>query len=131
MARVADGEREGHCARLTIVVADDSPVVLALMAEVLKHAADEVVTARDGEAAWQAIQEHRPRVAILDDQMPGRTGLEVAALVDEAPDLAETRVVLVTGEATAEAEAAAGIRRVLSKPFRPHELVEMVRDLAA
>src|SRR5688500_7993628 len=116
MAGAADEEGGGSTSRLTIVVADDSPGALALMEEVLKGAADEVVTARDGEAAWRAIQQHRPRVAILDDQMPGRTGLEVAALVEEDPNLAETRVVLVTGEATPEAAAAAGIRRVLLKP---------------
>jgi CheY-like chemotaxis protein len=131
MAGAAEEERRGATSRLTIVVADDSPMVLALMAEVLKHSADAVVTARDGEAAWQAIRKHRPRVAILDDRMPGRTGVEVAALVQGDPELAETRVVLVTGEASGEADAAAGVRRVLPKPFRPNELVEVVRDLAA
>ena len=128
---------EGPARRLTIVVADDSPAVLALMAEVLRHSADTLITARDGAGAWQAIRAHRPRVAILDDQMPGLTGMEVAALVRADPALAETRLVLVTGEASAEAEAEAdagegdGIQRLVPKSFRPHELVAVVRELAA
>ena len=124
------GEEKTHAARLTVVVADDSWAVLGLMTEILKGAVDEVITASDGEDAWRAIRTHRPRVAVLDAQMPGLTGLQVAALVSADPDLTETRVVLVTGDMTSEVKAATGISRLLEKPFRPYELVGAVRELA-
>src|SRR5688500_11660535 len=61
MAEVAEDVNEGPASRPTIVVADDAPGVLELMAQVLATAAGRVVTARDGEAALRAIREHRPR----------------------------------------------------------------------
>ena len=133
MAQGAQAGGEGGAeepARLTVVVADDAPGVLELMAQVLKTTVGQVVTARDGDAALRAIREHRPRVAILDAEMPCRTGLEVAAAIHADPELAGTRVLLVTGEASVEREAAAGVHRLLPKPFRARELVDAVRDLA-
>src|SRR5688572_19336135 len=72
---------------LTVVVADDEPGVLELLAHILSAVADRVVTARDGEAAWEAIRAHRPAVAILDVDMPRRNGLALAALVRATPEL--------------------------------------------
>ena len=123
----------GEPARLTVVVADDSPGLLELLGEILKATADRVVTARDGEAAWQAIRAHRPRVAVLDADMPLRSGPEVAALVRADPALAATRILLVTGHAATDAEGntlAAAADAWLAKPFRPRELVAAVRKLA-
>ena len=124
---------EGHDgpSRLTIVVADDAPGILELMAQVLTAVAERIITARDGEAALDAIRMHRPRVAVLDAEMPRRTGLDVAAAVRADPALAATRVLLVTGDATLDDAAAAGVHRVLPKPFRPRALVDAVRALVA
>ena len=116
----------------TIVVADDAPALLELMAAILTQAAARVVTARDGEAAWQAIRTHRPEVAVLDAEMPLRTGPEVAALVRSDPDLASTRILLVTGDLTADGLSSAGSAGAdawLPKPFRPRELLDAVRAL--
>ncbi len=100
-------------------------------AQVLATTAEHLVTARDGEAALRAIREHPPRVAIFDAGMPRLSGMEVAAAVHADPELANTRVLLVTGDASFEREAAACIHRLLPKPFRPRDLVDAVRDLAA
>src|SRR5687768_1378517 len=131
MADLAEDVNEGGVPRPTVVVADDAPGVLELMAQILAPTAGRVVTARDGEAALRAIREHRPRVAILDDEMPRMTGVMVAAVVRGDPALADTRVLLVTGDASRERGAALGVHRLLPKPFRPRDLVEAVRELAA
>ena len=115
-----------------IVVADDEPALLALLEVALGQEAGAVVTARDGAAAWQAIQQHRPDVAVLDADMPLLGGLDVARLVRADPTLMGTRVVLITGHAEMGAAAdEPGIDRVVEKPFLPTELRRAVRELAA
>ena len=124
----------GEPAPLTVVVADDSPGILELLAQVLRTAAARVVTAGDGEAALRAIRAHRPAVAVLDAEMPLRSGPEVAALVRADPALASTRILLVSGHIPGDAARGApamGIDAWLAKPFRPQELLAAVRALAA
>jgi DNA-binding NarL/FixJ family response regulator len=50
--------------------------------------------AADGEAAWLAIQEMKPDVAILDVNLPKLTGLEVAARIQKKR--LSTRVIILT-----------------------------------
>ena len=72
----------------------------------------------------------RPEVAVLDAEMPGMTGLEVARRVRADPRLAATRLVLVTGHAGAEEVAsAAGVDVSIAKPFSPIALRNAVREL--
>ena len=105
--------------------------MLELLA-LLRRTSARVVTATDGDAALQALRVHRPRVAVLDADMPRQSGFDVASSVRDDPELAETRVLVVTAHAGAEERAlAAGVARCLPKPFSPRELLDAVRDLAA
>jgi DNA-binding NarL/FixJ family response regulator len=78
----------GYSVRL--VVADDHPGMLAVVAETLEHAGYTVVArAGDGRAAVDAVVREQPDVAVLDVQMPQLTGIEVArAVSDAAPETA-------------------------------------------
>jgi DNA-binding response OmpR family regulator len=84
-----------------------------------------VYEARDGLEAWQALHQHRPAVALLDVQMPGRSGIELASAIREDAALANTCVVLLTAR-TQQADVAAGLAAgadlYLTKPFSPLEL---------
>ena len=115
-----------------VVVADDAPGVLALFEAVLQLAACEVIAVGDGDAAWNALWTHRPRVAILDLHMPGRSGLEIVRHARAAPELDATRLLVISGDASQEATAAAlaaGADRCLAKPVSPAALVAAVREL--
>uniref|UniRef100_UPI0035B0A75F response regulator n=1 Tax=Promineifilum sp. TaxID=2664178 RepID=UPI0035B0A75F len=65
---------------IRILLADDHAVVRAGIRQFLEREADlrVVAEADDGDAARRLIAEHRPDVAVLDIQMPGATGIEVA-----------------------------------------------------
>lgn len=80
---------------LRVLVADDDPVWrLALCRTV--EAADglELVAAcADGDEALAALREHRPDAAVLDREMPGAGGVELARTA-RAEELAATVVVL-------------------------------------
>lgn len=77
--------------RLRVVVADDEPLALERLLFAFRDVPDaEIVgTATNGIEAAQMIAELKPDVAVLDIQMPGRTGLGVAADLpaDDRPEI--------------------------------------------
>jgi len=68
---------------IRVVLADDHAVVRKGIREFLEEAGDIVVVAEaaDGDTALAAIRTERPDVAVLDIQMPRRTGIEVTRAV--------------------------------------------------
>ncbi|WP_215550201.1 response regulator transcription factor [Amycolatopsis sp. CA-230715] len=79
---------------IRIVLAEDQSMVLGAFAALLDLQADiEVVaTATTGADALAAVAEHRPDVLLTDIEMPGKTGLDVAAELRGTA----TRVLIVT-----------------------------------
>ncbi len=117
-----------------VVVADDEPSLRLLVLATIDSVKRQVIEAADGDEAWTQIQQHRPALALLDVQMPGRTGLELTRLIKQDPALAGTQVILLTSKAQ-ESDIAAGIAagadHYLTKPFSPLELLTMVEGVLA
>ncbi len=67
--------------KLRAIVVDDEPLAIKLMCNLLASSAsiDVIKTCKNGREAIQACEEFRPDVLFLDIQMPGLTGLDVAA----------------------------------------------------
>src|SRR5271157_4296115 len=82
--------------KIRVVIAEDQAMVLGALAALLEMEDDiEVVArARSGDEALRVIQEARPDVFITDIEMPGRTGLEVAAELKRRGTL--VRVIILT-----------------------------------
>jgi DNA-binding response OmpR family regulator len=83
-----------------VLVADDEPSMLELVARHLKTMSDprvEVIEASDGEQAWRLAREHLPDLVVLDVMMPGMSGWEVCRKIREDVALAHTGVVMLTG----------------------------------
>jgi DNA-binding response OmpR family regulator len=109
----------------SILVADDSMTVLSMVSSRLERAGFDVVTATRGDEALRLAREVRPKLALLDVDMPGLDGMEVARQVRADPELAGTLIVLLTAHDRAEdvdAGMAAGADAYLTKPFSPQEL---------
>lgn len=78
------------------VVADDHPAIVDAVARFLETEGIEVVgAATDGAEALARIEELAPEVAVLDVQMPGLGGIEVARLLATAGS--PTGAILYTG----------------------------------
>ena len=116
---------------MRVLVADDERILADTVAEGLRRLSMAVDVVYDGDSALERLTVHRYDVAVLDRDMPGRTGDEVCRRV--ASGAADTRILLLT--------AAAGIRdRVeglglgaddyLTKPFAFAELVARVQALS-
>ena len=78
------------------MIVDDHPLFRNGLRQVIQNDArfELVGEAAEGEAAWQSILEKNPDVAVLDINLPGLTGLEVARKIHEKK--LRTRVVILT-----------------------------------
>ena len=115
----------------TVLIADDEPSMRLLVRATIESDQFEVLEAGDGEEAWNMIREHKPSVVLLDVQMPGRTGLEVLALIRSDPSLSATRVIMLTAKALKadmELGLTAGADLYLTKPFSPLDLLTRVDE---
>jgi CheY-like chemotaxis protein len=115
----------------TVLIADDEPSMRLLVHATIESDDYTVVEAVDGAEAWAMIQSQKPSLVLLDVQMPGRTGLEVLALVKGDPNLSATRVILLTSkaqEADVEKGLIAGADFYLTKPFSPLDLLTRVEE---
>lgn len=91
-----------------------------------------VAQAPDGDAALAAIEQHAPDVVVTDIEMPGKTGLDLAAEI-KARGLA-TRVIIVTTFARAgylRRALEAGVSGYLLKDRPAAELADAVRAVQA
>jgi DNA-binding LytR/AlgR family response regulator len=116
----------------TAVIAEDEPILRAqLKAKLAKMWPELTIVADvgDGEAALEAIDEHRPQLAFLDIQMPEMTGVEVAKSLAANPGL-HCHVVFVTAfdQYAVEAFDANAVDYVL-KPYSDERLLAAVNRL--
>ena len=120
-------------ARSRVMIADDDPDIRALVSIAVTRAGlDLVAVTEDGDAAWEALLEHRPDLAVLDVSMPGMTGLELCARARADDSLANTRIVLLTAgvdDNAREAGRIAGATDFIAKPFSPRELGTRLSEL--
>src|SRR5262245_49438745 len=82
---------------VVVLVADDEPSTLALVASHVRSRGYKVLEASDGDMAWQLAHEHLPDLVILDVMMPGMSGWEVCRKIRESLPLAHTGVIMLTG----------------------------------
>src|SRR5215831_409063 len=110
---------------VVVLVADDEPSTLALVASHVRSRGYKVLEASDGDQAWQLAHEHLPDLVILDVMMPGMSGWEVCRKIREAVSLAHTGVIMLTGIGENLNEMTSplyGADAYLDKPFEFAEL---------
>ena len=85
---------------LKILMADDEPEVLGIMAKKIATQGYTVITAEDGEEAWKKIQNESPDIILLDLNMPKMDGFEVLRLLRENPLDAKWQPVIIISART-------------------------------
>ena len=78
-----------------ILVVDDTPANVKLLAELLTVKGYSVVTAASGEEGLKQVAEHHPDLVLLDIMMPGLNGYEVCRAIRADPATSMLPVVLV------------------------------------
>ena len=113
-----------------IVIADDDREICDSFAAMFEARGYTVHTCNDGLTAVALCKEWKPGVALIDLEMPGIDGYEVARRLRADLDLADTRLVAVTGRSDEQASALAwdaGFHDLLGKPAPVSMLLEMIR----
>jgi cyclic di-GMP phosphodiesterase len=113
-----------------VLVVDDDPVSLDILAEHLTHFGYEVTRASNGRDAFDQIRTGRFRIVISDWQMPGMNGLELCRQVRRRGAYGYVYFILLTSNSGVENLVAgfrAGADDFLTKPFQPQELWMRIR----
>jgi DNA-binding response OmpR family regulator len=117
-----------------ILVADDEPNIVVSLEYMMKREGYEVLVARDGQEALEAIRNARPQLVLLDANMPRMTGFEVCEAVRADAEVRDTRILMLTAKGR-ETDVArgfgAGADAYITKPFATRDLVAKVRDMLA
>ena len=110
-----------------ILVVDDDPKIVSLVKTYLEREGFRVVTAQDGQAALQAINELEPGLIVLDLMLPELDGLALMRIVRERSNVP---IVMLSARAQV-ADRVFGIHEgaddYIAKPFSPAELVVRVK----
>ena len=114
-----------------ILIADDDPLLRALLVHRLSAEGHRVLTAGDGVEALEAIREQKPDLIVLDALMPVMDGFEVLRRL-KAGGLSDAPVIMLTAlkrEQDIVGALQLGAADYLVKPFIPDELGQRVRRL--
>jgi len=115
-----------------ILVAEDEPDMLSLVASNLCMAGFEVLEAKNGPSVLTTVLAHMPNLLILDLMLPGMSGLDVCRILKA--DTATTRmpIIMLTAKAE-EVDRIVGLELgaddYITKPFSPRELVLRVKNV--
>jgi two-component system phosphate regulon response regulator PhoB len=118
----------------TVLIADDDPDILDLVAFKLEQSGHEVVSVSDGVTALAEARRLTPAVVVLDVSMPGLSGLDVCRELRADPETAGIPVILLTArvqEADVEMGFQVGADDYVVKPFSPRELASRVTAVLA
>lgn len=117
-----------------ILVVEDDPETLGVVADALREAGHDVIEATDGREAFVHLQRTNPEVIVLDLRMSVMDGGSFANAADRLPGAARVPIVLMSGAVDLEAEAQAlrplGVRASIRKPFDIDELCGTIERVA-
>ncbi len=82
----------------TVMVIDDDPMMRVLMIETLKRANFSVIEAEDGHEGLTLFNEHKPKLVLVDLQMPGMDGYTFCKSLRAIPEGRDIPVMVVTGQ---------------------------------
>jgi DNA-binding NarL/FixJ family response regulator len=109
-----------------VLLIDDAPDTVRMIAEALDDAGYTVLVATDGATALQRVERVIPDAVLLDACMPGMDGFETCRRLKQAPGMRTVPVIFMTGlaetERLVEGLSAGGVD-YLVKPVVPDELV--------
>ena len=118
---------------LRVLVVDDNATSRCIVEQQLGACGMLVASAPDGAAALALLRLARRAepfdVALLDMKLPGMNGLELARLIKADPELADTRLLMLTSMNASDLAGPTrevGIVACLSKPLRRNELLQQI-----
>lgn len=112
-----------------ILIVDDEPPIIDVLAYNLKQANFEVIVARDGEQALAQARREQPDLVILDLMLPRLDGLEVCRILRRERDVPIIMLTARDSEVDRVVGLELGADDYVVKPFSVRELVARVKNV--
>jgi PleD family two-component response regulator len=115
-----------------LLCVDDEKSLHLLLRKILTDAGHEVLVTSSGAEAAAAMTERTPDLMLLDLEMPGESGLDIARRIKGNPFTSRVPILMLTAQSGIETKIEgfeAGADDFLAKPFHPRELIVRVESL--
>jgi twitching motility two-component system response regulator PilH len=113
----------------TILIVDDSPTELQLLAAPIRAKGYTVLTAVDGDEAIQIATAQQPRLILLDVIMPKKNGFQVCRQLKNNPETQNIRIIMISSK-NQESDKFWGLKQgadeYIMKPFDDKMLLAAV-----
>ena len=117
---------------IKILLVDDEPDILEIVAYNLSSEGYQVITAENGAEGVKKAKKEKPQLIILDVMMPEMDGIEACEQIRKMPDLSNTIITFLTARGEDYSQVAgfdAGADDYITKPIKPKVLVSKVKAL--
>ncbi|HPS55820.1 MAG TPA: response regulator [Sedimentisphaerales bacterium] len=115
-----------------VLVVDDEIHIVHVVAIKLRNNGYEVLTAENGEQAYEIAAVEKPDIIVTDCQMPVMGGLEFVEKLRNNEELKKIPVIMLTARSfdiSEDLKQQLNISGCLSKPFSPKELLSYIEDI--
>ena len=114
----------------SILVVDDDHIITDTIVKLLARKNFEVHSANDGFQAAVKLLRHRPRLVILDLEMPGLDGFEVISLIRSSHEFVGTKIAVLSAHAQTHEQRLKQLQlhSVMDKPFDIDQLFEVAES---
>ncbi|MEE9542817.1 MAG: response regulator [Thermodesulfobacteriota bacterium] len=119
---------------MKVLVVEDNPSNMKLVARLLTGAGHEVLKAEEAEGGIRLAQDESPDLILLDMQLPGMDGLSAVARLREDERTKDIKVVALTAfamDGDRERFLQAGCDEYMSKPIGYKEFLKMIDSFKA
>jgi len=116
----------------TVLIVDDNPQNVELLAAFVESLPVKIVTASDGIEALRKVAEHNPDLILLDIMMPHMSGFQVCQRIKSDPKTRDIQILMVTALnelGDIERATECGTDDFVSKPVNKVELLTRVKSL--
>ena len=123
---------ESFLPQSTVLIVDDNPQNVELLAAFIEALPVRIVTASDGIEALRKVAEHNPDLILLDIMMPHMSGFQVCQRIKSDPKTRDIQILMVTAlNELGDIEKATeyGTDDFVSKPVNKFELLTRVKSL--
>lgn len=110
---------------MRILIADDDPIFLPLLAQELESLGYDVTVAANGTEAWELYQSFKPNIVLTDWVMPEMDGLELSRMIRAENRVEYTYIIFLTmlhGRGSFLEAMRAGADDFVNKPFDRDQL---------
>lgn len=115
-----------------ILIVDDSPTEVHILATILKKHGYEISTAADGVQGVAAVQDINPDLILMDVVMPNMNGFQATRQLTRNPDTKHIPIIIVTTK-DQETDRVWGLRQgakdYITKPMSESELIAKVKNI--